>query len=85
MLCIHLLDHPEGDFDALYALIPAPDYPGGAEIISSRDELRKLYQTGNGSVRLRAIFEHENSDIVITAFAASSLRVTDHGVKSPHK
>lgn len=65
--CIHLLDHPEGDFDALYALIPAPDYPGGAEIISSRDELRKLYQTGNGSVRLRAVFEHENSDIVITA------------------
>ena len=65
--CMYLLDHPESDFDALYALIPAPDYPGGAEIISSRDELRKLYQTGNGSVRLRAVFEHENSDIVITA------------------
>ncbi len=65
--CMHLLDHPECDFDALHALIPAPDYPGGAEIITSRDELRRLYQTGNGSVRLRAVFERDNGDVVITA------------------
>ena len=65
--CMYLLDHPPGDFAALYALIPAPDYPGGAEIISSQDELRKLYQTGNGSVRLRAVFERDNGDVVITA------------------
>lgn len=65
--CIYLLDHPEGDSDALYDLIPAPDYPGGAEIITPRAELRKLYQTGNGSVRLRARFERENGDVVINA------------------
>ncbi len=65
--CIHLLDHPDCDVDALCDLVPAPDYPGGAEIVTPREELRKLYQTGNGSVRLRARFERENGDIVINA------------------
>ncbi len=65
--CIHRLDHPDGDEDALYALVPAPDYPGGAEIITPREELRKLYQTGNGAVRLRARFERDNGDAVIVA------------------
>ncbi|MBK8533833.1 MAG: DNA topoisomerase IV subunit A [Candidatus Competibacteraceae bacterium] len=65
--CLYLLDHPDGDSDPLHDLIPAPDYPGGAEIITPREELRKLYQTGNGSVRLRARFERENGDVVINA------------------
>jgi topoisomerase IV subunit A len=65
--CIHLLDHPDCADDALYELVPAPDYPGGAEIVTPREELRKLYQTGNGAVRLRARFERENGDVVITA------------------
>ncbi|MFZ1492933.1 MAG: DNA topoisomerase IV subunit A, partial [Candidatus Competibacter denitrificans] len=52
----------------LCELVPAPDFPGGAEIITPREELRKLYQTGNGGVRMRARFERENGDaIVITA------------------
>ena len=65
--CVHLLDHPDGDLNALCELVPAPDYPGGAEIVTPREELRKLYQTGNGSVRLRARFERENGDVVISA------------------
>ncbi|MCB1825758.1 MAG: DNA topoisomerase IV subunit A [Candidatus Competibacteraceae bacterium] len=65
--CVHRLDHPDGDLDALCELVPAPDYPGGAEIVTPREELRKLYQTGNGSVRLRARFERENGDVVISA------------------
>jgi topoisomerase-4 subunit A len=63
--CVHLLDHPDGDLDALCELVPAPDYPGGAEIVTPREELRKLYQTGNGSVRLRARFERENGDAMV--------------------
>lgn len=65
--CIQLLDHPDCADEALYELVPAPDFPGGAEIVSPREELRKLYQTGNGAVRLRARFERENGDVVITA------------------
>ncbi len=65
--CVCLLDQPDCDLDALCELVPAPDFPGGAEIITPRDELRKLYQTGNGTVRMRARFERENGDVVITA------------------
>ncbi|MER2528537.1 MAG: DNA topoisomerase IV subunit A [Candidatus Competibacter denitrificans] len=66
--CVQLLDQPESDLDTLCELVPAPDFPGGAEIITPREELRKLYQTGNGGVRMRARFERENGDaIVITA------------------
>lgn len=66
--CVQLLDQPDTTLDTLCELIPAPDFPGGAEIITPREELRKLYQTGNGGVRMRARFERENGDaIVITA------------------
>ncbi|MCP5197727.1 MAG: DNA topoisomerase IV subunit A [Gammaproteobacteria bacterium] len=65
--CVLLLDQPASDLHALSEVVPAPDYPGGAEIVTPREELRKLYQTGNGSVRLRARFERENGDVVITA------------------
>jgi topoisomerase-4 subunit A len=63
----HLLDHPDSALDTLLDIVPAPDYPGGAEIITPREELRKLYQTGNGAVRLRARFERDNGDVVIIA------------------
>ena len=65
--CIRLLDEPDASLEALCDLVLAPDYPGGAEIITPREELRKLYQTGNGAVRLRARYERENGDVVITA------------------
>jgi topoisomerase-4 subunit A len=65
--CVHLLDHPDATLDALLDIVLAPDFPGGAEIITPREELRKLYQTGNGAVRLRARFERDNGDVVITA------------------
>ena len=65
--CIYLLDHPDATLDTLLDMIPAPDYPGGAELITPREELRKLYQTGGGAVRLRARFERDNGDVVINA------------------
>jgi len=65
--CIRLLDQPDSDLSALSEIIPAPDYPGGAEIVTPREELCKLYQTGHGGVRLRARFERENGDVVINA------------------
>ncbi len=44
-----------------------PDFPTGAEIITPRDELQKIYETGNGTFRARARFEMEEGEIVITA------------------
>jgi len=65
--CIHLLKHPEATVADLRALIPAPDYPTEAEIITPAAELLKMYETGNGSIRMRAKYMPENGDIVITA------------------
>ena len=46
--------------------IKGPDFPTGAEIISTRAEIKQIYKTGNGSIRARAVYEMEDGDIVIT-------------------
>ncbi|MEH6472000.1 MAG: DNA topoisomerase IV subunit A [Halopseudomonas sp.] len=65
--CLHLLDNPQADVEELCEYIPGPDFPTEAEIISPPDELRKLYQTGRGSVRMRAVYRKEEGDVIITA------------------
>lgn len=65
--CIHLLKYPEASIADLCAHLPAPDYPTEAEIITPAADLLKMYETGNGSIRMRATYISENSDIVITA------------------
>lgn len=42
------------DDDIVYAAIPGPDFPGGAQIISGPEDIRKAYETGRGSIRVRA-------------------------------
>jgi len=46
-------DERLGD-DALHALLPGPDYPGGAQLISTPAEIREAYASGRGSLRVRA-------------------------------
>jgi len=65
--CIRLLENPKSSVDDLCEHILGPDYPTEAEIITSKEDLLKIYQTGNGSVRMRASFEKERGDIVIDA------------------
>ena len=64
--CIHLLDKPKATLDDLMQYIKGPDYPSDAEVISSPDDIRSMYETGHGSLRARAIYEKEGSDIIIT-------------------
>ncbi len=64
--CIRLLEEPKTTVKQLCEHIKGPDYPSGAEIISSRDEMIAMYESGNGSVRMRARWEAENGDIVVT-------------------
>jgi topoisomerase-4 subunit A len=47
--------------------VKGPDYPTDAEIISSKQDIRQIYETGRGSVKMRAIYTTENGDIIITA------------------
>ena len=65
--CIHLLDNPKASVKELCKFIPGPDYPTDAEIITSRADLLKIYETGNGGIRMRARYEREHGDIIITA------------------
>ncbi|MFC1750333.1 DNA topoisomerase IV subunit A [Pseudomonadota bacterium] len=65
--CIRLLDEPKATLADLCEHVQGPDYPTDAEIITSKDELHKLYETGNGGVRMRGVYERENGDIIITA------------------
>ena len=62
-----LLDKPKSTLDELCAIIQGPDFPTGAEIITPREELLTAYKTGHGSVRMRACYEVENGEIVVTA------------------
>ncbi len=65
--CIHLAKYPDATIADLHNFIPAPDYPTEAEIITSKQELLKIYTNGTGSIRMRACYTNENSDIIITA------------------
>ncbi|MCP4753633.1 MAG: DNA topoisomerase IV subunit A [Proteobacteria bacterium] len=65
--CIHLLKHPKAGLDDICRYIKGPDFPTEAEIISSRHDILKIYETGNGSLRMRAVYQRENGDIVVTA------------------
>ncbi|MEJ2611067.1 MAG: DNA topoisomerase IV subunit A [Candidatus Thiodiazotropha sp.] len=65
--CIHLLESPKASLEELMSHIQGPDYPTDAEIITSAEDLSKLYQTGHGSIRMRACYERENGDIIVSA------------------
>ncbi len=65
--CIALLDKPSTNDEDLLEHIKGPDYPTDAQIITPAHELRQMYQTGNGSVRMRAVYLKEDGDIIITA------------------
>lgn len=65
--CIRLLDKPKSSLQEVMEHIKGPDFPTGAEIISSQEEITQIYETGRGAIRSRAIFESEDGDIVITA------------------
>lgn len=64
---VALLEKPTLSLDDIMAYVPGPDYPTEAEIISSKDDIRKIYQNGRGSVRMRAVWEKEDGNAVITA------------------
>jgi topoisomerase-4 subunit A len=65
--CIELLQNPGATVEELGRHIAGPDYPTGAELITSREDILEIYRSGRGSVRLRATWTAENGDIVITA------------------
>ncbi|MFP3014410.1 MAG: DNA topoisomerase IV subunit A [Arsenophonus sp.] len=64
---VALLENPKADLKMLMNFIHGPDYPTEAEIISSKEDIRKIYQTGRGSIRLRAVWKVDDGNVIITA------------------
>lgn len=65
--CVHLLDNPQADLASISQFVNGPDFPTEAEIITPREAITTMYETGNGSIRMRAIYTQEKQNIVITA------------------
>ena len=64
---IAMLRKPRLPLDKLMELIKAPDFPGGGAILYDEEEMKRIYTTGSGSVRIRAryVFDKENSCIEV--------------------
>ncbi|MDQ2076496.1 DNA topoisomerase IV subunit A [Marinimicrobium sp. ABcell2] len=67
--CVHLLDNPKATTEELCEHVRGPDMPTEAEIITPRADLIKMYETGRGSLRMRALWqlEKDSGDIVVSA------------------
>ncbi len=65
--CIRLLDDPAASVRELCEHVLAPDFPTEAEIITPREDIVRVYETGNGSLRARAVYLRENGNVVLTA------------------
>ena len=63
---VRLLEEPETTAKQLCQHIKGPDFPTGGELVTPRKELNEIYATGNGTLRLRATWEREDNDIIIT-------------------
>jgi topoisomerase-4 subunit A len=64
--CVRLLEEPRASLAELLEHVQGPDFPTGAEIISPREELARLYESGNGTFRARARYETEDGEIIVT-------------------
>ena len=56
---IALMKDPEHD---ILSTLKAPDFPGGGQLIYQREVLEKIYETGRGSVRVRAVYNYDKSN-----------------------
>ena len=62
---IALLKNPKTSIDRILDIIQAPDFPGGAQIIYDREQMRKIYETGVGSFGMRAKWRYVKADNAI--------------------
>ncbi|MDP8099257.1 DNA topoisomerase IV subunit A [Pasteurella atlantica] len=64
--CVMLLDSPKSTLEDLLTVVQGPDYPTKAEIITPKADIKKIYEQGRGSIKMRAVWEKEDGEIVIT-------------------
>ena len=69
---VMLLDNPKARLDDVLEIIQGPDFPTEAEIISPKSEIRKIYEQGRGSIKMRATWKKEDGEIIISALPHQS-------------
>ncbi|MAY92136.1 DNA topoisomerase IV subunit A [Haliea sp.] len=76
---VHLLESPRATLEELCEFVQAPDFPTEAEIITPREDIRALYASGRGGLRMRAVWEREGGDIIVRAlpYQVSGSRVLE--------
>lgn len=57
--CMAVIDRPKISIDELLAIIPAPDFPTGGRILTPKNDLKKIYETGRGAIDIQGDFEVE--------------------------
>ena len=65
--CVHLIEQPKSELIDLLEFVKGPDYPTDAEIITPKTEIEKIYQTGRGSIKMRAVYDIEQGEVVISS------------------
>jgi len=65
--CVKLIEAPKTEIAELLEVVKGPDYPTDAEIITPAADIEKIYQSGRGSIKMRAVYEIEQGEVVITA------------------
>lgn len=72
---IALLRNPKTDVEKMLDIVKAPDFPGGGTIIYDREQMRSIYETGQGSVKIRARYNYDKSanciDIIQIPYSTS--------------
>ena len=56
---IALLKNPKTGVEKMLDIIKAPDFPGGGTIIYDREQMRSIYETGQGAVKIRARYNYD--------------------------
>ncbi len=56
---IEFMKHPNCD---ILELMPAPDFPLGAELLYNKEQMREIYETGRGSFKMRAVYEFDKAN-----------------------
>ncbi|ASG65228.1 DNA topoisomerase IV subunit A [Idiomarina piscisalsi] len=65
--CAMLLEKPSSTLEDIMDVLKGPDYPTDAEVITPAEDIKKMYETGRGSIKMRASYEVDDGEIVVTA------------------
>lgn len=56
---IALLRSPRTDIEKILDIVKAPDFPGGGYVVYDREQIKKVYETGKGPIKLRAKYAYD--------------------------